>query len=234
MTNQCKEEIFWWTRQLEANSDTEPRSGNRNRRISAGVGISLPSIDAKEGGGGQVECPRETASHKCIGVKSSRDCSFISCQEQKRNPCSLENGQHYCSIICEHNWGGGGQILNLDQNCQEHMEGRIDHSYCRAPTRSPKSNSRLGESEGNRDKFKQLETEQSSIQSDQTIGSNQTGFVCRETECSSMSLCQLEARSNGGGNRCTHDKMDGQASLCLPSILSHTEKSSQSRERRGS
>lgn len=130
--------------------------------------------------------------------------------------------------------GGGGQILNLDQNCQEHMEGRIDHSYCRAPTRSPKSNSRLGESEGNRDKFKQLETEQSSIQSDQTIGSNQTGFVCRETECSSMSLCQLEARSNGGGNRCTHDKMDGQASLCLPSILSHTEKSSQSRERRGS
>lgn len=106
LTNQCKEEIFWWTRQLEANSDTEPRSGNRNRRISAGVGISLPSIDAKEGG--QVECPRETASHKCIGVRSSRDCSFISCQEQKRNPCSLENGQHYCSIICEHNWGGGG------------------------------------------------------------------------------------------------------------------------------
>lgn len=49
------------------------------------------------------------------------------------------------------------------------------HSYFRVPTRSPKSNSRLGEPEGNKDKFKQLETEQSSIQSyQQTIGFNQT------------------------------------------------------------
>lgn len=88
---------------------------------------------------------------------------------------------------------GGDQIFNLDQNCQEHMgilSWKGDHSYCRAPTRSPKSNSRLGEPEGNRDKFKQLETKQSNIQSDQqTIGSNQTGFVCRETECSSERLC---------------------------------------------
>lgn len=125
----------------------------------------------------------------------------------------------------------------LDKNCQEHMgilSWKGDHFYCRAPTRSPKSNSRLGEPEGNRDKFKQLEIEQSNIQSDQlTIGSNQTGFVCKETECSSERLCQLETRSNGGGNGCIHDKMDGQASLCLPSILSNTEISSQNRERRG-
>lgn len=53
------------TVEREANSDTEPRSSNRNPCISAGVGISLPRIDAKEGGG-QMECPRETASHKCI------------------------------------------------------------------------------------------------------------------------------------------------------------------------
>lgn len=39
------------TVEREANSDTEPRSSNRNRCISAGVGISLPSIDAKGGGG---------------------------------------------------------------------------------------------------------------------------------------------------------------------------------------
>lgn len=127
-----------------------------------------------------MECPRETASNKCIGVESSRDCSFISYQEQKQNLCSLGNGQHHRSILCEQN-GGGGQILNLDKNCQEHMgilSWKGDHFYCRAPNRSPKSNSRLGEPEGNRDKFKQLETEQSNIQSDQlTIGSNQTGFV---------------------------------------------------------
>lgn len=75
---------------------------------------------------------------------------------------------------------------------------------------------------------------QKNIQSDQqTIESNQTGFVCRETECWSERLCQLEARPNSGDNRCIHDKMDGQASLCLPSILLNTEMSSQSRKRRG-
>lgn len=41
------------TVEREANSDTEPRSSNRNPCISAGVGISLPRIDAKEGGGGK-------------------------------------------------------------------------------------------------------------------------------------------------------------------------------------
>lgn len=88
------------------------------------------------------------------------------------------------------------------------------HSYFRVPTRSPKSNSRLGEPEGNKDKFKQLETEQSSIQSyQQTIGFNQT--ECKK----SNKLCQLEARSIGGGNRCIYIIMDGQASLCLPSIF---------------
>lgn len=52
----------------KANSDTKPKSSDRNRCISAAVGISLPSIDAKEkrgGGGGQMERLRETASHKC-------------------------------------------------------------------------------------------------------------------------------------------------------------------------
>lgn len=88
------------------------------------------------------------------------------------------------------------------------------HSYFRVPTRSPKSNSRLGEPEGNKDKFKQLETEQSSIQSyQQTIGFNQT--ECKK----SNKLCQLEARSNGGGNRCIYIIIDGQPSLCLPSIF---------------
>lgn len=116
-------------------------------------------------------------------------------------------------------WGGGGQIQNWEFCLGRKITLTAEH---------------LPEPEGNRDKFKQLETEQSSIQSDQqTIGSNQTGFVCRETECSSERLCQLEDRSNGGGNRCIHDKMDGQASLCLPSILSNTEMSSQSSERRG-
>lgn len=59
------------------------------------------------------------------------------------------------------NTKGGHQILNLDQNYREHM--RIlslkgAHSYCREPTRSPKTNSRLEEPEGNRDRFKQLES----------------------------------------------------------------------------
>lgn len=63
---------------------------------------------------------------------------------------------------------GGGQILNLDQNYREHM--RIlslkgAHSYCREPTRSPKTNSRLEEPEGYRDKFKQLETKKYSVRS---------------------------------------------------------------------
>lgn len=39
------------TVEQEANSDTESKSSNRNRCIYAGVGISLPSIDAKKGGG---------------------------------------------------------------------------------------------------------------------------------------------------------------------------------------
>lgn len=45
LTNQCKEEIFWWTLSIgtvewEANSDTRPISSDRNRCISAAVGMS--------------------------------------------------------------------------------------------------------------------------------------------------------------------------------------------------
>lgn len=81
--------------------------------------------------------------------------SFISCEEQIQNPCSLK------TEISHVNKKGGHQILNLDQNYREHM--RIlslkgAHSYCREPTRSPKTNSRLEEPEGNRDRFKQLES----------------------------------------------------------------------------
>lgn len=76
----------------------------------------------KGGEEGQIECPRETASHKCIGVESIRDCSFISCQEQKQNPCLLENGQNHSSIIYEQNGEGGGRSLNLTKTAKNIWE----------------------------------------------------------------------------------------------------------------
>lgn len=120
---------------------------------------------------------------------------------------------------------GWGQILNFDQNSQELMgivSCKGGHSDCRAPTKSPKSNSRLGEPEGNRSNNLKLNNKVFSHVNRQ-VRSNQTGFNCRKTKCSGEILCQLEARSNSGGNRCIHDKMDVQASIRLPSILSNTE-----------
>lgn len=103
LTNQCKKEIFWWTRQLVQWNGKQILIQNPDLVIEThaslqGWGYHCPELMQRRGGG-QMECPRETASHKCIWVESSRDCSIISCQVQKQNPCSLENGQRHSIII---------------------------------------------------------------------------------------------------------------------------------------
>lgn len=73
-----------------------------------------------------MECPRMTASNKRIGVESSRDCSFIYYQEHEQNLCSLENGQHHRSILCEQNGGGGrsSTLTKIAKNIWEFCLGR--------------------------------------------------------------------------------------------------------------
>lgn len=68
-----------------------------------GRGYPCPALMQGRGGG---KWNAKERYHQCIGVISSIDCSFISCQEQIQNPCSLENGQHHSNVPCKQNGVG--------------------------------------------------------------------------------------------------------------------------------
>ena len=220
---------------LEWETNSVPDSGSYNRDgcITEGMGISLSHTDAEKRG--SMECSGKAEPHKCTRIESCRNSTTISLERGNKNPCSFENGQHDSGSICQQN--GGHKITHSNPSCQEHvgiLSVKGDHSHSGAPPRPPKSDGRHGKPEDYGDKHKQLETEHPSIQSDQqSQGSNHVGPICRETECSGDTLCQLEARPNGCSNRCVHGNLEGSTSICVPAILPDTTLSGKSAKRGG-
>lgn len=69
LTNQCKEEIFWWTRQLVQWNAKQIMTQNpylviKPMHLCSG-GYIIAQHWCKGEGGGQMERPRETSSHTC-------------------------------------------------------------------------------------------------------------------------------------------------------------------------
>lgn len=131
-------------------------------------------------GGGKWNAQQRQHHINAFGLKAAEIALLFLVKNKSKIYVHLKM-DNTTSVLYVNKMEGGGRYLTLTKIANLGiLSWNGDHSYCRASTRSPKSNSRLGELEGNRDKFKQLETEQSNIQSDQQIiGSNQAGFVCR-------------------------------------------------------
>jgi hypothetical protein len=102
----------------------------------------------------------------------------------------------------------------------------------RTPSWNSQPDSRLGKQECVQYKYKQLETEPQNICSNKsTMGSFGNRFVCRQTEWTTGEIHELETRPNCCGYRCTPSKLGRDESLCISTILSHTEMHSESPER---
>lgn len=89
LTNQCKEEIFWWTRQLVQWNAKQIMTQNPYLVIkpmhlcSGGYIIAQHWCKGEGGGGGKWNA--QERHHHIHAVKSSRNVFLISCQEQKQN-----------------------------------------------------------------------------------------------------------------------------------------------------
>ena len=197
------------------------RYSTGNRRLTERVGVSLPTNGNKNRG--SLGFPRKDNAHKCIGNESSGNSSEIGYKGQVKSIRTCKSRQCYSNQI--HKQNGRDQIPKSDKHSKTNMgilPKKGDHTDGGAPTRLTQSHCGWGEQACVEPiEFKQLETQSRSVQTNYLDnGPNLSGPVCREDECPSGTIHQLETGSLSNRDRCISDNMGGEGCLCLPPILS--------------
>ena len=210
-----------FTVEWEADIIPGTRYSTGNRRLTERVGVSLPTNGDKNRG--SLGFPRKENAHKCIGNESSGNSSEIGYKGQVKSSRTCKSRQCYSNQI--HKQNGRDQIPKSDKHSKTNMgilPKKGDHTDGRAPTRLTQSHCRLGEQACVEPiEFKQLETQSRSVQTNKLDnGPNLSGPVCREDECPSGTIYQLETGSLSNRDRCISDNMGGEGCLCLPPISS--------------
>ncbi|VDI27914.1 Hypothetical predicted protein [Mytilus galloprovincialis] len=181
--------------------------------------------------GGPWDETEKGFAYKCSRIKSRRIRFKVLNKRQNRHSCSFKNGQCVrCSAYKQH---GRDTIPNFTKNKSRDMgilPTKGNNSNSRIHSGGSKRNCGLGKSSHR--KFKQLDSEQGNISTDQqNNGSVEIRSVRRSPERTIGQLCQLETRSICDPNRCVSSELVEQEPICFFPVLLDSSLSSESEQR---
>lgn len=207
---------------------TPTRSSDRNGCIKTGLGGNLPEHQNR----GPLVTERTSSTHQLPGTTSRGVCCEIFHQEPDLFACSTPNGQHHCHCLHKQTWRNS--FLSTIQPCGRSLDLGAQQGHdtqCRTSAREMECSSRSGVETISR--LQRLAFRTISISSpNEDTGPFPNRPFCQQTECPTSRFFQLEARSTGTSFRCLSAEVEHRETLCLSSILSDHENSSQVEGRR--
>ena len=190
--------------------------------------VRLGSLPQQQISEWSLGCIREGLPHQFFGNEGSLLSPEVLCIRSEGLPCPIVARQHYSYFIYKSQ--GRYQVSEVVRSgCRDLdlVPSEEYYNFCRAPSRSFQSESRLGISTPLR--VGRLDPESLHFSRDNgSLGLVQHRSLCCQTQCPASTVLQLSAGSRSHSLRCFCPEVDRLQTVCLPSILSSREGPSES------